>query len=183
MGLDMSLHKMTYVKNWSNNPNEEQDSLEIKIGGELHPNINPKKVLSITEDIMYWRKANQIHGWFASNCSERIPEVEYFVTREDLENLLLDCEIVLELLNKSKKTTIKVKTGWDGSEDIYRDFEIYVDTQEIMEILPPQQGFFFGSYEIDDNYKFDIETTLEFLKEELKSPEDHNVSYIYYASW
>jgi hypothetical protein len=53
-----------------------------------------------------------------------------------------------------------------------------------MELLPPTQGFFFGSDNIDQWYKETIEETITTLKEELSVPnEGYGSDYEYYASW
>jgi len=70
MGLDMYLSKKTYVKQWSHNKPEDQYEVSVKRGGVTYPSIRPERVSYVTEEIMYWRKANQIHGWFVSNCQE-----------------------------------------------------------------------------------------------------------------
>jgi hypothetical protein len=110
--------------------------------------------------------------------------VRYDVTREDLQNLLETCEKVLGILNKSKKKTLQVVGGWKGDEKYMVDHEVFDTTDEIMELLPPTQGFFFGSDNIDDWYKQNIEETITTLKEELSaSNDDYGSDYEYYASW
>jgi hypothetical protein len=184
MGLDMYLSKKTYVKQWSHNKPENQYEVSVKKGTKKYDKIKPERVSYITEEIMYWRKANQIHGWFCNNCEERIPDVRYDVTREDLENLLETCEKVLGILNKSEKKTLQVVGGWKGGEQYMVDHEVYDTTDEIMELLPPTEGFFFGSDNIDDWYKQNIEETITTLKEELSaSTEGYGSDYEYYASW
>jgi hypothetical protein len=63
------------------------------------------------------------------------------------------------------------------------DVEVYDNVDEVMEILPPTQGFFFGSDTIDDWYKQDIENTINVLTEELEGEDDGYADYSYYASW
>lgn len=184
MGLDMYLSKKTYVKQWSHNKPEDQYEVSVKKGGVTYPNVKQERISYVTEEVAYWRKANQIHGWFVNNCEERIADVKYDVTREDLENLLDTCEKVLGILNKSKMETTQVVGGWKGGEQYNVDHEVYVDTDEIMELLPPTQGFFFGSGDIDEWYKQNIEETITTLKEELSIPNDgYGADYEYYASW
>lgn len=184
MGLDMYLSKKTYVKNWSHQSPEEQHSVEVKKNGVLHPTIKPEKVTYITEEVMYWRKANQIHGWFCNNTRELVDNVRYDVSKEDLEKLLSDCKQVLEILNTSTKSVTQVQGGFKNGEPFMVDISVYDNVDEIMEILPPTQGFFFGSDTIDDYYKQDIEETIKVLQEELSLPEvGYGAEYEYYASW
>lgn len=183
MGLDMFLYKKTYVKNWSHQTPEKQHSVDVKLGGVQHRSIKPERVKYITEEVMYWRKANQIHGWFCKHTSEIEDGILYRVEREDLENLLLDCKKVLQILETAPKGITQVVGGWKDGEQYYVDVEVYTDIPEVLEILPPTQGFFFGSYELDDYYKEDIKDTIELLEEELSLPEVGWTEYEYHASW
>ena len=153
MGLDMYLYKKTYVKQWSHQPKQDQFSVVIKRGGVTYPNIKPERVSYIQEEVMYWRKANQIHGWFTSNGQELIEEVSYRLTLDDLKNLLDTCKQVSDILDKSKKKTIQVVNGYCGGERTFCDTEVFDCVDEVMELLPPTQGFFYGSDEIDEYYK------------------------------
>ncbi len=70
MGLDMYLSKKTYVKYWEH---KGDDNYEVKVTKGGNPTkIDPKKVSYVTEEVGYWRKANQIHDWFVKN-----PTCEY----------------------------------------------------------------------------------------------------------
>lgn len=182
MGLDMYLSKKTYVKQWSHNKPEDQFEVIVKKGGVTYPNILPQRVSYVTEEIAYWRKANQIHGWFVNNAEELVADVKYSVSTENLQQLLEDCKKVLNILNNSKKQTTQVVGGWKNGEEYKVDVEVYSEVDEIMDILPPTQGFFFGGSEIDDYYKQDIEHTISVLEQELSIPDDYN-EYEYYASW
>ncbi len=183
MGLDMYLSKKTYVKQWSHNKPEEQFEVSVKKGGITFPDIKAERISYVTEEVAYWRKANQIHGWFVNNCEEVVADVKYCVTRENLEELLETCKKVVEMLNSSTKTTKKVVSGWSSGEQTYTDIEVY-DTEDILEILPPTQGFFFGSDSIDEWYKKDIEDTIKVLEDELSIPTiGYGADYEYYASW
>lgn len=82
----------------------------------------------------YWRKANAIHAWLVKNVQGGKDDCqEYYVSRENLETLKLTCEYALKDLTKAK------------------------------ELLPPQQGFFFGSQTIDEGYEQDLERTVAII--------------------
>jgi hypothetical protein len=181
MGLDMYLSKKTYVKQWSHRKPEDQFDVSVKRGGETYPNIKPERVSYVIEELMYWRKANQIHGWFCNNTSEITPDVKYYVTKTDLEVLLETCKSVSDILEKSPKITKQVVGGWKDGEEYLVPVEVY-DNNVIADILPPTQGFFFGSDTIDDYYKQDIDDTIKFLEEELSNCEE-DAEFEYYASW
>ncbi len=60
MGLDMSLTKRTYVKNWDWMKPEDTHLVTVLKGGKP-TGIKPERVGEIIEDVAYWRKANAIH--------------------------------------------------------------------------------------------------------------------------
>lgn len=182
MGLDMYLSKRTYVKQWEHTPAEEQFEVTVKRGGQPYEGIQSNRISYVTESIMYWRKANQIHGFFVNNCQEIEQDVKYDVTTADLMTLRDLCVQVLEVLNKSEKKVVQVRSGWSGGEEVYSDVETYDCEDEISDLLPPSQGFFFGSYEIDDYYKQDVQETLDFLEKELPNCGEYD-EFEYYASW
>lgn len=106
------------------------------------------------EEICYWRKANAILNWFDHNLESvknqsveeydgKFPRegvqncVYYVVTEEEYKKLIDACEKVLE--NKT----------------------------EIPADLMPTQGFFFGTYGIDEWFWESIDYTAKTLKEAL----------------
>lgn len=50
-------------------------------------------------------------------------------------------------------------------------------------LLPPQAGFFFGSYDIDEWYWNDIKATIKKLKKVLELSDMSNLSFYYTSSW
>lgn len=87
------------------------------------------------ETVATWRKANQIRGWLVGHkiiqqdddCVDRI------ITKEQIEELVKDCEKVLENHSLAE------------------------------EILPTTDGFFFGSQAYDEWYFDDLRSTVEQL--------------------
>jgi hypothetical protein len=57
MGLDMYLNAKRYL--W-----HSEDELATKVG-EVFPELGDARVKEITAEVMYWRKSNAIHKWFA----------------------------------------------------------------------------------------------------------------------
>ncbi len=184
MGLDMYLSKKTYVKRWEHQSDENKFEVTVKKGGVTYPSVKSERVSYITEEIMYWRKANQIHGWFVDNCHEMTQDVLYSVSYEQLKELYDTCKSVLDALNKAPKKKVEVVAGWKNGEEYTEEIEVYDNTDEITSLLPPRQGFFFGSYEIGEWYKQQIEETVKMLEEEINSGTDeYGSEYEYYASW
>ena len=73
----------------------------------------------------YWRKANQIHGWFVENVQNGVDECKKtYVPKEKLIELKELCEDLLHTKDK----------------------------QKAQELLPATSGFFFGSTDTNDKY-------------------------------
>jgi hypothetical protein len=124
--------------------------IEITSNGEPI-NVDFKKVSEIIERVAYWRKANHIHAWFVKNCQKGVDDCrETYVPQEKLKDLLDVCE-------KIKK-----------------------DEKLAGELLPPQEGFFFGTTQIDEWYMADIDYTIKELK---KAIEDKDCEFYYRSSW
>lgn len=115
------------------------------------------------EQLYYWRKVNPIHKWFTDNCADGDMEKTIDgvrVTISDLKKLRDDIKLVLDNKNKAK------------------------------EVLPTQEGFFFGGYDYDEYYFDSLESTYKWLtgfieNQELDIDEVFEGGYdIYYsASW
>jgi hypothetical protein len=111
-----------------------------------------------TEEAAYWRKANAIHRWFVENVQNNEDECKpHVVTREQLEELIEDCMLVLS--NRE-------------------------DRQLAEEVLPTTSGFFFGGTEYDDWYYENLSYTVDKLNEVLDNPDfDENTEFVYQSSW
>jgi hypothetical protein len=160
MGLDMYLYKKTYVQNWEHNPPEQHHQIEIKRGGVIREDIKPNRICYITEQVAYWRKFNALHGWFIENCGGGVDECQ---------DISVDEEKLTELLGTLK--------------------EVSSNFSKADELLPPTQGFFFGSDEVDEYYKEEVNSTIGIIEELLK---EHELSkqyglysgdFEYRASW
>ena len=102
-------------------------------------------------EIGYWRKANAIHRWFVENCQDGIDNcATYYVDEKDLRELRELCKMVLRRKNKAS------------------------------EILPTQEGFFFGVTDYDEMYFYDIEETIEICDWALSQDFDY---LEYHSSW
>jgi hypothetical protein len=138
MGLDMYLEKRTDVRHWSFQKDEEQFEVVIKKGGVTYPSIKSDRITNITEELGYWRKANQIHRWFVENVQDGVDNCgEYFVSKADLQSLLDVC------------------------------LAVKLDHSQAEELLPAASGFFFGNTDYDEWYYNDIDNTIDILKEAL----------------
>jgi len=158
MGLDMYLSKKTYVKNWDHNP-KVKHKITVKLNNKIRKDIKAERVSEITEDVMYWRKANHIHSWFVENCQDGVDECQLsHVSREQLEDLAKLCEEVLQ-------------------------FEAASTNQAL---LPTKAGFFFGGTEYDEYYYQQCKETAETIRGLLKEEQvkgTYSSEFYYQASW
>jgi hypothetical protein len=178
MGLDMYLSKKTYVKNWSHQKPEEQHKVITFKGDVQRTDIKPERISYVVEQVAYWRKFNALHGWFVDNCGNGEDNCqEMYVDHNKLEELLGILKEVREKLNNANKVK-KVIQDWNGKD---YDVEVYENEEEISELLSPQEGFFFGSYQIDEYYKNDVEETIEVIESLLS--EEGDGDFYYQASW
>lgn len=133
-------------------------NVKIKIGGKEIP-VDFKRLTYIEEEGCYWRKANQIHKWFVDNVQDGNDNCGYYyVSTKSMKELLDLCKEVKE--NPSKAP----------------------------ELLPTQDGFFFGGTEYDEWYFKDIDYTIDeltrLLDEEKQMNEDGFYSdFEYHSSW
>lgn len=113
-----------------------------------------------TDEIMYWRKANAIHGYFTRD----------WIGEDNCVPIPVSIDSILELKNICNDIlTMKAEGDLDALED-------YCETE-----LPTTTGFFFGEYEYDDWYFDDIQNTYDFLNELTKDEDWENHEYFYYA--
>lgn len=111
------------------------------------------RIKEVTIEAMYWRKANAIHKWFVDRVQGGEDNCsEYEVTLEQLEQLLAVIEEVLDNPDRAG------------------------------ELLPPQEGFFFGSRDMDDWYWEDLKQTQSKLQE-LFTRSWSGWDFYYRASW
>lgn len=140
MGLDMYLEARKYVSqiDWDKVPKRDINDPE-PIDYKLYQteaysalsSIFPERLTQYSDsgstvsiNIGYWRKANQIHGWFVREVQEGEDDCRsYVVPREKLVELQTIVQKVL-----------------DGTKE------------DAKELLPVTSGFFFGNYDEDDGY-------------------------------
>lgn len=151
MGLDMYLNKHLYVQNWDFMEPKDKHTITVKKGGKERTDIDTSKIKYLIMETGYWRKANAIHQWFVINCQDGNDDCgTHYVSREQLGTLRDTCKKVLDDSSKAK------------------------------ELLPTQEGFFFGGKGYDEWYADDLTLTIEIIDEALK---DKDGDYYYSSSW
>lgn len=178
----MYLEKKTYVRNWSHMKAVDLHHVAVLKGDKYVDHIKPERVSYITEQVAYWRKANQIHHWFINHCSTRGEDDTYaYVSHSDLVELLDTCKRVLAA---SKLVEGKINNGYTyesgAKKPIIADGKIIEDSSLAQELLPTTDGFFSGSTDYDEYYLDDIKRTIEQLEPLLAEGE---FDYEYEASY
>ncbi len=177
MGLDMFLNKKTYIGAQYEH-NKVTGTIDIKMDGKKVP-IQLNRVAEISENVAYWRKANQIHKWFVENIQGGEDDCgEYYVRVEYLQKLVEECNVMINKLNNTPKIK-KTLLDWDKKE---YEVEVY-DIKEYDNIsLPTQKGFFFGNTEYDEWYLRELQDTVAQLTPLIKEGEGIG-SFYYSSSW
>lgn len=179
MGLDMFLFK---IKKSTVEDLKVKDIKEISIfeNGTFLEDLD-NKIYENCEEVAYWRKANAIHNFFVDTVQNGEDNCNKYslVTKEVLQELLEKCEEV---------------ECFEGQAYSY-DEECYsigqekpkIENKEIIEkisnILPTQEGFFFGSTQYDDWYFEEIKKTIEICKNLIKNFDFENCYLYYNSSW
>jgi hypothetical protein len=152
MGLDQYLTARKYVSTYREQDNELREKLIATLAlTENH--YSDEFGFSIEVPRHYWRKANQIHGWFVENIQGGEDDCkDYHFTVGDIIPLRDLCKQVL-------------------------------DNHELAEdLLPVNGGFFFGSYEYDEYYFEQIQDTYTALTNIIHTSELGDY-LVYRASW
>lgn len=102
---------------------------------------------------IYWRKANAIHNWFVNNIQEGEDDCRYYELEE---------KQLIELRNICKK--------------------VLKDNSLKEELLPTQEGFFFGGTDYDEYYYNDLKETVKEI-DRLLSMNDKYDWFEYCSSW
>ena len=156
MGLDMYLYRREYV-NADEGINGIIDADEANLHAAIanHFNIDPSMgAIYVNICVAYWRKANAIHGWF----------VDLDGGRDECQTIYVSLDQLKELRELANSVVLTPAMAGD--------------------VLPPQEGFFFGSYDIDEWYINDMKNTVEMLDKIISnvSP-DAYPTFFYQASW
>ena len=156
MGLDMYLSKKTYVKQWEHK-GDENFQVEVTKKGEPVSHIKSERISYVEEEVGYWRKSNQIHNWFVQNVQNGTDDCgTYFVSEEQLEELLELCKRVIE------------------------------NNELADELLPSTDGFFFGSTDYDEWYFKDLTNTIKIIETLLSERNEDGYldgDIYYHSSW
>lgn len=194
MGLDMYLERcknvvFPYVNKDIEELKESEKEDDKRLLEFLKPYIRKRGKYvqwdSISEEVAYWRKANQIHAWFVENVQGGEDDCgAYKVDKEQLEDLLDICKQIEENAVMKKGKVVNGQTVKDGEwVNIYEDGYNIINPEICEELLPTCSGFFFGSTEYDQWYMDDITSTIEQLEKVIEETDWETETVYYQASW
>lgn len=155
MGLDMYLLGKKYVPTFDYNNREEgklfannpQYAEILKTAGL--ENIATRDLgVTLEVTVGYWRKANQIHGWFVDNVQDGEDDCdEYPVSRETLQNLRDLCKQAIA--SKDPDILPRVSGFFFGSNEVddwyWGDLEDTVKTLDRVLSYPDDIRFYYQS--------------------------------------
>lgn len=145
-----------------------------------------KDLWDFKDELIYWRKANQIHKYFCDKGEEIEEQIAYKLKIEDLQDLLDICNTILK---KVKTGAGKVMSGkrynfkTEKFEPIFEDGIVILNKNICEELLPTQDGFFFGNIDYNQYYLESIKYTKEKLEEIIDNIDYENNDIYYLASW
>ena len=159
----MYLYAEKFVGGYTFDSGDEKlkfDAVNSAVG--LTPYVNPdldgSRHSTVRTVAAYWRKANHIHSWFVDNVQDGKDDCGYhYVSREELTELRTICIKALEAYNSGDKVLAE-------------------------KLLTPKEGFFFGSYNIDDRWADTTKYTVEAINHILEITEPIADLY-YHSSW
>ena len=155
MGLDMYLNARVSVSGFEFDSPEQRKVYSGVMNAVGLDKLESEDFPFATVEVcvIYWRKANAIHNWFVENVQDNNDDCgSYYVSVEKLTELRDACISVVER---------KV-----APEDV----------------LPPTQGFFFGSTETDEWYFESLKRTIEQI-DRVFSVLPENADLYYHSSW
>lgn len=149
----MGLDMYLTAKRYLSAYDNEDKLVAEKIGNMPELKNGLMRVKEVSCELMYWRKANAIHRWFVENVQDDEDNCRsYYVPSEKLIELREMCSEALRNRDKAG------------------------------ELLPTQEGFFFGSTEINDAYFEDMADTM-FGLENVEQLEADGWEFFYCSSW
>ena len=184
MGLDMYLFKETYI-GAARNPHVKV-SMTIqttKSKRKKTKTIENMKIVSVEEEVAYWRKANAIHGWFLRHVYNEEPHTNRIEVKPyQLVRLLEICKTVIE---KAELKPGRIFSGylWKNGENTptFMNGLVCNNMSELKRLLPREDGPFFGPQSYDEYYVQEVKDTIDMLKSiDFNEP---NTRYFYMANW
>lgn len=176
-----------HTKQWEHQSPDERYTVQIAYGGKPVSGIQSDRISRVEEDVMYWRKANHIHGWFVDNVQGGNDDCgDYNVDDDKLRELLSVCKKVIKA-SKLVDGTVYTGTVYDKENPnglVQRTAgKVIKDATVAKKLLPTTEGCFFGNDEYDEDYLNDVVATRDWAERMLADSKAGVPGDIYYSSW
>lgn len=197
MGLDQYLtlrnkaanKRYEQIIDYYNLPEKEQSKTKCpdyptscNIHGVKWKNID-HKTEPVEVELLYWRKANQIHNWFVKHVQNNVDDCDYYIVSIDKLHALY------KTLNSIAEKVTLIEEDEDSFDIKFKENELEVKAF-CESTLPTCDGFFFGSTDYDKYYFLNIIQTVKNLKRifeyiDCNGIEDDSEDYAiyYHSSW
>jgi hypothetical protein len=142
---------------------------------------------AVFECIAKWETANHIHAWFVRNVQGGTDDCSYYLVTEDqFLELKETCEKVLALKpfsidENSDLFYVGASTLIDNGVITKADYEEL--KAKLEEIMPTQEGYFFGGTDYSAYYFQTVEETLEIANKVLENGDFDKEVYLYHSAW
>jgi len=186
MGLDMYAHRRVHVKQYAHEKPEECYTVRIDRGGKPVASVQSDRISSVEEEVMYWNKANHIHGWFVDNVQCGVDDCkEYRVDEGQLLDLLDTCKQVIDA-STLVDGSVLVSKSWNSNHHTWDEHrepgKVIKDPTVARRLLPTRRGPFFGFYEYDEDYLSDVMLTRDWTTRMLADLKEGVPGEIMYSS-
>lgn len=143
MGLGMYLEKDIYIgANYEHN--KVTGTIALQQGGKPIQ-IDLSRLVTVTERVGQWRKANQIHKWFVDNVQDGDDDCKrYYVSWELLLKLKAECQVAIDAKDA---TSLPPQSGFFFGSTEVDDYywENLRETISIIDRLDPDGEYYYDS--------------------------------------
>lgn len=190
MGLDMYAYRRLHTKNYEYQKPNERYQVQVEYGGKPLYGIQPARISGVEEEVMYWRKANHIHGWFVKHVMSGQDKNDgnyYYVPRDKIRELYDVCnqvEMASDLVDGTVLEAIVYDKDHPHGFEKRRPGKVIRDATKARTLLPTTEGFFFGNTEYDECYLEEVGRTRVWADHMLADCKNGVHGEVYYqSSW
>lgn len=141
------------------------------------------------KEVAYFRKVNFLQRFIVEYVGMDNEGQECILHMEHIEELLSRCNYVIQILENAETITEEVEIGMafkDGERiPQYGKQVVFNDeaAKEVSELLPTQEGFFFGSTVIGEGYLEDVRDVKKVCEDILKNFDFEDALLVYHCWW
>lgn len=176
------------VRQWEEQPEAERYLVSVARDGSAIDGIDANNITVVDEEVMYWRKANQVHNWFVRHVQNGEDDCrEHYVSPDSIHELFKTCAKVMEV-SKLVDGMVYIGTTYDADHpnglEEREPGQVIEDPTVARKLLPTTEGFFFGSVEYDEGYLKQVTDTFYWCMQMIKEMDDGVPGNVYYlSSW